>query len=128
MFFARPLPCRYDWPVVTRSQLSSAFLLLALAGLLYMTGLLLAPYAQPIAWALVLAVVFHPAYRTLLGVMPNYPGLAAATLTLLIVALVVVPGLLEGLFNVNRLMTPWLHRAVEPSDAAKTAHKLADKA
>ena len=94
MFFARPLPCRYDWPVVTRSQLSSAFLLLALAGLLYMAGLLLAPYAQPIAWALVLAVVFHPAYRTLLGVMPNYPGLAAATLTLLIVALVVVPGLL----------------------------------
>lgn len=41
---------------------------------------------------------------------------------------VVVPGLLEGLFNVNRLMTPWLHRAVEPSDAAKTVHKLADKA
>ena len=39
---------------------------------------------------------------------------------------VVVPGLLEGLFNVNRLMTPWLHRAVEPSDAAKTVHKLAD--
>ena len=41
---------------------------------------------------------------------------------------VVVPGLLEGLFNVNRLMTPWLHRAVEPGDAAKTVHKLADEA
>jgi predicted glycosyltransferase len=41
---------------------------------------------------------------------------------------VVVPGLLEGLFNVNRLMTPWLHRAVEPGDATKTVHKLLDKA
>ncbi len=38
---------------------------------------------------------------------------------------VVVPGLLEGLFNVNRLMKPWLHRAAEPS--TKTVHKLADK-
>ena len=41
---------------------------------------------------------------------------------------VVVPGLLEGLFNVNRLMTPWLHRAAESGSAAGTVHKLMDKA
>ena len=41
---------------------------------------------------------------------------------------VIVPGLLEGLFNVNRLMTPWLHRASEPGAAGKTVHKLVDKA
>ncbi len=79
---------------MTREQLASAFLLLALAGLLYLAGLLLAPYAQPIAWALVLAVVFHPPYRLLLGAAPGYPGLVAAALTALVVAVVVVPGLL----------------------------------
>ena len=41
---------------------------------------------------------------------------------------VVVPGLLEGLFNVNRLMTPWLYRASEPDGNAKTLHKLIDEA
>jgi len=41
---------------------------------------------------------------------------------------VVVPGLLEGLFNVNRLTTPWLHRAVEPGAGSKTVHQLLDEA
>ena len=41
---------------------------------------------------------------------------------------VVVPGLLEGLFNVNRLMTPWLHRQAESDAGAKTVHKLLDEA
>ena len=41
---------------------------------------------------------------------------------------VVVPGLLEGLFNVNRLMTPWLYRQVETGAGAKTVHKLLDEA
>ncbi len=79
---------------MTREQISSAFLLLALAGLLGLAGLLLAPYAQPIAWSLVLAVVFHPAYRLLLGLAPGRPNLVAAGLTALLVASVVVPGLL----------------------------------
>ncbi|MDA0230339.1 MAG: glycosyltransferase [Proteobacteria bacterium] len=41
---------------------------------------------------------------------------------------VVVPGLMEGLFNVNRLMTPWLYRASEPDADAKTVHNLMDEA
>ncbi len=41
---------------------------------------------------------------------------------------VVVPGLLEGLFNVNRLMTPWLYRAAESGTTAQTVHNLMDKA
>ena len=39
---------------------------------------------------------------------------------------VVVPGLLEGLFNVNRLMTPWLYRAAESGAAFQTVHNLRD--
>ena len=41
---------------------------------------------------------------------------------------VVVPGLLEGLFNVNRLMTPWLYRAAESGATAQTVHNLRDEA
>ncbi len=41
---------------------------------------------------------------------------------------VVVPGLLEGLFNVNRLMAPWLYRGVESGAAAQTVHNLMDEA
>ena len=41
---------------------------------------------------------------------------------------VVVPGLLEGLFNVNRLMTPWLYRAAESGVTAQAVHNLMDEA
>ena len=41
---------------------------------------------------------------------------------------VVVPGLLEGLFNVNRLMAPWLYRGVESGATAQTVHNLMDEA
>ena len=34
---------------------------------------------------------------------------------------VVVPGLLEGLHNVDRLVGPWIERAGDASDDAKTA-------
>ena len=40
---------------------------------------------------------------------------------------VVVPGLLEGLFNVNRLMTPWLYRRVESAAEAQIVHNLMDE-
>ena len=41
---------------------------------------------------------------------------------------VVVPGLLEGLFNVNRLMAPWLYRAAESGAATQTVLNLMDEA
>ena len=41
---------------------------------------------------------------------------------------VVVPGLLEGLYNVNRRMVPWLHRAGEAGNNNRTVHKLVDEA
>ena len=41
---------------------------------------------------------------------------------------VVLPGLLEGLYNVNRRMTPWLHRAGEAGGNNRTVHKLMDEA
>ena len=77
-----------------RERIVSAFLLLVLAALLYVAARLLLPYAAPIAWAVILAVVFHPAYALIHRVCPRPKSLAAALMTLLVVVAVVVPSLL----------------------------------
>jgi len=76
-----------------RDNVSTAFLLLALLGLVAMLVRLVAPYATPLAWACVLAAVFHPAYRLLLRAIPGWPGTCAAVVTLAVFALAVVPAL-----------------------------------
>ncbi len=76
-----------------RDNVSTAFLLLALLGLVVLLVRLVAPYATPLAWACVLAAVFHPAYRLLLRTAPNRPGLCAAVMTVAVFALAVVPAL-----------------------------------
>jgi len=77
-----------------RSPLLGSFVLLSLGALLYLVARLLLPYAEPILWATILAVVFDPAHRLVLGFMPRYPSLAAGLLTVLIFVAVVVPALL----------------------------------
>jgi len=77
-----------------RDTFSTPFLVVVLLGLVALVGVLLAPYATPIAWACVLAVFFYPAYLLLLRVMPGHPGLAAGLVTLAVLALAVVPALL----------------------------------
>ena len=77
-----------------REDLVGGFTLLSLAGLLYVVIRLLLPFAEPILWATVLAVVFYPAYRLLLRATPRYPSLAAGIMTILILVAVVVPSLM----------------------------------
>jgi predicted PurR-regulated permease PerM len=77
-----------------REDLVGGFTLLSLAGLLYVVIRLLLPFAEPILWATVLAVVFYPAYRLLLRAAPRYPSLAAGIMTILILVAVVVPSLM----------------------------------
>lgn len=76
-----------------RNWIATPFLLLALGALLYLLFVLLAPYAAPVTWAAILAVVFNPVHRLLVRSMPRYPTLAAATTTLLVLALAVIPSL-----------------------------------
>ena len=78
----------------SRDSFSTPFLIVVLIGLVALVGTLLLPYATPIAWACVLAAVFHPAYRLVLRAMPGRPGIAATLLTLAVLALAVVPALL----------------------------------
>ena len=77
-----------------RDSYSTPFLVIVLLGLVALVGLLLLPYATPIAWACVLAVFFYPAYLLLLALIPGRPGTAAALLTLAVLALAVVPALM----------------------------------
>jgi len=80
-----------------REQIVAVFLFLALGGILYLVAELLLPYTAPVAWAAILAVVFFPLYRLLLGVLPSWSAresLAAGIMTVLVFCAVVVPSLL----------------------------------
>jgi predicted PurR-regulated permease PerM len=93
--FGSPPPPSTMWPAMRlREDLVGGFTLLSLAGLLYVVVRLLLPFAQPILWATILAVVFYPAYRLLLRGLPRYPSLAAGVMTILILVAVVVPSLM----------------------------------
>lgn len=77
-----------------RDSFATTFLIVVLVGLAALVMALLLPYATPIAWACVLAAVFHPIYRLLLRILPAKPTLAAGILTLAVLGLAVVPALL----------------------------------
>ena len=79
---------------MNREQIVTIFLLLATVAFFFLAAGLLLPYAAPVGWAVVLAMVFHPAYRALRGLMPRYPNLAAGIMTMLVFSVVVVPSLL----------------------------------
>ena len=77
-----------------RDRIVTIFLFIALGVVLFLVGQLLLPYAAPVAWAAILAVVFHPPYRALRGLVPRWPNLAAGLMTILVFSVVVVPSLL----------------------------------
>lgn len=79
---------------ISREQVVTVFLFLALAGFLYLVADLLLPYANPVAWAAILAVVFAPANRLLSRLLEGWPNLSAGIMTLLVFSMVVVPSLL----------------------------------
>ncbi len=80
--------------VLTKEQIVSVFLFLALGVLLFLLLDLLAPYAVPVGWAIILAVVFFPLHRIIAAPLAKQPSLAAGTSTFLVFAVVVVPTLL----------------------------------
>jgi len=80
--------------VLSKEQIVSIFLFLALGVLLVLLLDLLAPYAVPVGWAIILAVVFFPLHRTIVGLFAGRSSLAAGTSTFLVFAVVIVPTLL----------------------------------
>ncbi len=79
---------------VRGDQIVSIFFLLALGAAFVLVTQLLLPYAAPLAWATILAVVSYPAYRALCALLPRWPNIRAAIMTGLVFSIVVVPSLL----------------------------------
>lgn len=72
-------------------RLSLAFFYGILLFLLYLTYLVVVPYASPILWAAVLAVIFYPAYHRLLRLFRGRSGLAASLFTTAVILAVIIP-------------------------------------
>lgn len=75
---------------------SVAFFYGSLLMLLYLTYLILIPFASSILWAIVLVIIFQPLYRRLLQWLGGKSGLTALLLTITVIAAVMVPAILCG--------------------------------
>ncbi|GIW43446.1 MAG: AI-2E family transporter [Candidatus Binatia bacterium] len=78
---------------MTRSQLFAAFFFSVFLFLLYQLYRMFAGFLAPLAWAALLALIFHPVQRRLVRWLRGRDGLAAFTLTTLVIGGVIVPGL-----------------------------------
>ncbi len=77
----------------SQSRVSTVFFYGSLLLLLYLTYLVLIPFAAPILWAAVLVVVFYPAYQLLVRALRGQAGLAAFLLTTAVILAVIVPAI-----------------------------------
>jgi predicted PurR-regulated permease PerM len=77
----------------SQSRVSTVFFYGSLLFLLYLTYLILVPFAAPILWAAVLGVLFYPAYRRLVRALRGRTALAAFLLTTAVILAVVVPAI-----------------------------------
>jgi predicted PurR-regulated permease PerM len=84
--------------MMTRRQLFTVFFFAVLLFLLAQLYNVFAGFLAPIAWAIILALLFQPLYLLTLRLTGDRRGLAAAILTFLIVLVVAIPAtLLSGL-------------------------------
>jgi predicted PurR-regulated permease PerM len=60
-------------------------------------GLLIQDFLQPLFWATILAILFHPSYRYGLRMLGSYPSLVASLTLVMIVLIVILPLSLVGL-------------------------------
>ncbi|MDE2484277.1 MAG: AI-2E family transporter [candidate division NC10 bacterium] len=78
------------------TRVSLVFFYGSLFLLLYLTYLIIVPFASPILWAAILVVVFQPVYRRLLHRLGGKSGLTALLLTITVITAVMVPAILCG--------------------------------
>ncbi len=74
-----------------REQLFAAFFFAAFLYLLYQFVILLSYFVGPLSWAALLALMFYPVHRRLVGVLRQREGLAAFLLTTAIILVVIAP-------------------------------------
>ncbi|HLZ35263.1 MAG TPA: AI-2E family transporter [Nitrospira sp.] len=86
---------------MTRSQLFTAVFFALLLLLLYQIALMFRPFLFPILWAALLAQVTFPLHDRLTRLFRGRPVLSASCLTVLVLALVVIPISLLGVLMVR---------------------------
>jgi predicted PurR-regulated permease PerM len=106
-----------ETPTAARQRRSSeeviqiAIRLALLAFLIYWSFLLLSPFIPILVWSVVLAVALYPAYDWLAVHLGNRPRIAAAIVTLAVLAVFLGPatwlgiGLVDGLRNISDQLT-----------------------
>jgi len=55
------------------------------------TALLMAPFAEPLAWALIIGIATYPYYRKITGRFPSRPGRTAAVMVAIITFCIILP-------------------------------------
>jgi predicted PurR-regulated permease PerM len=78
---------------VNRDWLVTAFFFVLFLVLLYGAFLILSPFLKALTWAAILAVLFYPAYDSLLRLFKGKATLAALTIILAIALIIVLPGI-----------------------------------
>ncbi len=92
--------------------------LAALAVVIVGAARVVLPFLDPILWAMILGSATWPAYRRMRAWMGGREGLAASTMTLLLVLVVVIPVTFLGISMVREIQ-PTLDRLQEWADSGK---------
>ena len=86
---------------MTRKQIFSVTFFCILLLLIWQLGLILSPFFFPIMWALILATTFYPLYRRLLVRVNDRRPLGAALMTLMVLAIAVLPAVYLIFLGIN---------------------------
>ncbi len=86
---------------VTRKQIFSFTFFCILLLLIWQLGVILSPFFYPIMWALILATTFYPLYRKLLTRLNRRPQLSAAIMTVMVMAMAVLPAVYLIFLGIN---------------------------
>lgn len=100
---------------VNQNWLVTIFFFALLAGILYLSFLILVPFLKPIAWAAILAITVYPVYAWLKKLLRGWASLAALIMTLTVSWLFLFP-----VFQIAGFLS---HEALE---LAKTVRDLAN--
>ncbi|MBN8836875.1 MAG: AI-2E family transporter [Sphingobacteriia bacterium] len=90
-------------PMPTRQIVQLLLQLLALIALFSWCFYILQPFITPVLWGGILAVVFYPLHQSFSKKLNNRATLAAVIITLLLLALLIVPGIWLGFKTANEI-------------------------
>jgi len=100
----RVLPCAIyedtDAPVTSKQVFAITFFSILLL-LTWQLGVILSPFFYPIMWAVILATTFYPLYTRLLIRLHDRRQLGAAIMTLMVLAIAVLPAMYLIVLGIN---------------------------